>query len=97
LTVQRFQIWSHTRLCTDDSGQEPAQRGLATELIDPVLRPPEDDPSHQELPEDLSAHRDLPPEELSLVGEAHLHLALKLLEVPGGHRPETFQPGQFGL
>jgi hypothetical protein len=89
--------WSHTRLCTDDSRQEPAERGLAAELVNPVLPLPEDDPPHQELPEDLAADCDLPPEQPPPVREARLHLSLDFLKVSGGDGPEPFEPGQLRL
>ena len=89
--------WSHARLCTDDAGQDPAQRGLPAELVDPVLALPEDNPSHQELPEDLAALHDLAPEETPPVRESYLHVPLDVLQVPGADGPETFEPGQLGL
>lgn len=85
-----FRYGATTRLCTDDAGQNPAQRSLAAELVDPVLLPPEDEPPHQELLEDLPALRDLAPEETSPVREAYLHLSLNVLKVTGAEGPESF-------
>jgi hypothetical protein len=54
---------SHARLCTDNSAQDPAQRGLAAELVEPILPLPEHDPSDQQLLENLPALGDLAAQE----------------------------------
>jgi hypothetical protein len=46
----------------------------------------EDDPSHQELLENLAALGNLAAEESPPVREAGFHVVLDLLKVSGGHR-----------